>query len=85
MSSRADALGRRRAGWTGPGAVVLAEGGTVWVAVRARLWKCSAEQIRLASPEEEYGLQLAEDPRWQDLLQAAQARRVTAVDVQRDG
>eukprot|EP00959_Pyramimonas_sp_CCMP1952_P103175 2157943-Pyramimonas_sp.AAC.1 len=35
-SSRADALGRRRDGWTGPGVVVLAEGGsTVWVAARA--------------------------------------------------
>eukprot|EP00959_Pyramimonas_sp_CCMP1952_P267037 5583242-Pyramimonas_sp.AAC.1 len=44
-SSRADALGRRRDGWCGPGAVVLAQGGTVWVAVRARLWKCSAEQL----------------------------------------
>eukprot|EP00959_Pyramimonas_sp_CCMP1952_P264105 5522632-Pyramimonas_sp.AAC.1 len=31
-SSRADALGRRRDGWTGPGVVVLSEGGTVWAA-----------------------------------------------------
>eukprot|EP00959_Pyramimonas_sp_CCMP1952_P221324 4626727-Pyramimonas_sp.AAC.1 len=31
-SSRADALGRRRDGWCGPGVVVLSEGGTVWVA-----------------------------------------------------
>eukprot|EP00959_Pyramimonas_sp_CCMP1952_P450421 9430939-Pyramimonas_sp.AAC.1 len=83
-TSRADNLGRRRDGWAGPGAVVLAEGGAVWVAMRARLWKCSAEQLRLASAGEEFGIQISQSPQWQDLLRQLATRRAAAVDVQQE-
>eukprot|EP00959_Pyramimonas_sp_CCMP1952_P003736 78814-Pyramimonas_sp.AAC.1 len=84
-TSRADKLGRRRDGWTGPGAAVLAEGGAVWVATRARLWKWSAEQLRLASADEEFGVQISQSPQRQGPLRQSATRRAAAVDVQREG
>eukprot|EP00959_Pyramimonas_sp_CCMP1952_P195397 4085965-Pyramimonas_sp.AAC.1 len=84
-SLRGDSLGKRRDGWAGPGVVVLAEGTTIWVAMRTRLWKCSVEQVRLASSDEELGIQIAQSPQWAELLRQAQTRRAAAVDVQREG
>ena len=48
----------RKAVWCGPGSVLMTEGPNVWVAMRGEMWKCSKEQLRSATPEEEeaYGL-----------------------------
>eukprot|EP00969_Alexandrium_andersonii_P196901 8699249-Alexandrium_andersonii.AAC.1 len=39
-------IGSRPGRWTGPGAVALQRGHSVWVGVRGRLWLCSSEQLR---------------------------------------
>jgi hypothetical protein len=35
--------------WCGPGIVILAEPGLVWVAIQHRVWRCSPEQVRSAT------------------------------------
>ena len=49
-----------RSRWTGPGVVIMQSGHTVWVAMRARLWKCSSDQLRAASPLETLGNEVAQ-------------------------
>eukprot|EP00969_Alexandrium_andersonii_P318103 14051060-Alexandrium_andersonii.AAC.1 len=44
--------------WVRPGLVILQRGGSVWVAMRSRLWKCSSEQLRSANREESMGAEL---------------------------
>ena len=72
--------------WVGPGLVTLVNNQTVYVAMRSRLWRCSAEQLRAALPSELLGRELASDPGLAELV-----RRVTtgvmpgAVDVSKEG
>jgi len=63
-------LGLQRDRWVGPGLVVLQAGHTVWVAMRARLWKCSSEQVRLASHPEALGAELLDDKALEPILRA---------------
>jgi len=75
-----------RSRWVGPGMVVLQRGGTVWVAMRSRLWKCSADQVRPASADEEAATALLQDPTFQELWKQANNNANTgAVDVHREG
>lgn len=48
----------RKAVWCGPGTVIMTEGPNVWISMRGEMWKCSKEQVRSATSEEEeaYGL-----------------------------
>ena len=49
---------RYRERWIGPGIVIFHEGGTVWVVVRGRLFKCNPGHIRLATNPESLGAEL---------------------------
>ena len=72
--------------WVGPGIVVLANNGTVYVGMRSRLWRCSSEQVRPALPSEILGRELASDPGLQNLIrQVLSGTHVGAVDVAREG
>ena len=83
--SRADHL-VARSRWTGPGAVVLQRGHTVYVAMRARLWKCNADQLRPATRSEQWAGDLLRQPEMRPLQQAARAGlRGHAVDVSQEG
>ena len=48
----------RKAVWCGPGTVIMSEGPNVWISMRGEMWKCSKEQVRSSTAEEEeaYGL-----------------------------
>ena len=75
-----------RSRWVGPGTVVLQHGSTVWVQVRARLWKCDTRQLRPALREEILGVQLAQESDLRELLQSVSPGvRASAVDVAREG
>ena len=63
-TTKSDHLGARRDRWCGPGVVVMQNAHTVYVSVRARLWKCSVDQVRHASEEEELGCTILQDPQW---------------------
>ena len=72
--------------WVGPGIVVLVNNSTVYVGMRSRLWRCSAEQLRPALSSEILGKDLASDPALSTLLrQVISGQRAGAVDVAREG
>ena len=72
--------------WVGPGLVVMNSQGIVWVAMRTRLWRCTAEQLRAAFPSEVLGSQLSSDPSLADLIRKVTSNtRAGAVDVAREG
>ena len=72
--------------WVGPGIVVLSNNNTVYVGMRSRLWRCSAEQIRPALPSEILGKDLASDPALSSLLRKViSGTRAGAVDVIKEG
>ena len=72
--------------WVGPGLVVVANNSTVYVGMRARLWRCSPEQLRLAHPAEELGHHLASDPSMSELLRRVlSATTAGAINVAREG
>ena len=55
---RRNRIGKR---WVeGPGVVIMVEGTSAWVIVRGELWKVSLENLRLATNEENKGLELVE-------------------------
>ena len=54
--------------WVGPGLVALQMGTTVCVGMRSRLWKCSTEQVRLATSPEALGAELLSQPALGGLL-----------------
>ena len=70
-----------RARWTGPGVVLLQSGHTVFVSMRARLWKCNSDQLRAASHYEAVGAALADARTLQELLDNSRQGRCGAVDV----
>ena len=72
--------------WVGPGVVVLSNNNTVYVGMRSRLWRCSAEQLRPALPSEIMGKDLASDPGLATLLRKViSGTRSGAVDVAKEG
>lgn len=72
--------------WVGPGVVLLANNRIVYVAMRARLWRCSPEQLRAAMPSEILGRDIATDPSMSELLrQVLSGSQAGAVDVAREG
>jgi hypothetical protein len=72
--------------WVGPGLVVLANNGTVFVGMRSRLWRCSSEQLRPALPSEILGKDLASDPGLALLLRKViSGARAGAIDVVKEG
>ncbi|CAK9063078.1 unnamed protein product [Durusdinium trenchii] len=74
-----------RARWTGPGIVVLQAGHTVWVSMRARLWKCNSDQLRPASHHESIGADLSRSGELQDLIRQGRSAKAGAVDVTAEG
>ena len=74
-----------RARWTGPGVVVLQVGHTVYVSMRARLWKCNSDQLRAATHYESVGAALADTHEMQEILQQSRQGRCGAVDVASEG
>ena len=72
--------------WVGPGVIVLVNNNTIYVGMRTRLWRCSAEQVRPALSSEILGKELASDPGLAALLrQVVSGTRAGAVDVAREG
>ena len=70
--------------WVRPGLVALQDGTTVWVSMRARLWKCAREQIREATNHESLGAELLTHDHLRQLLTDAARSPQTltgAVDV----
>ena len=84
-AAKSDLLCSRRDRLCGPGTVVFHSEGTVWVAIRNRLWKCSSIQVRHANADEALGCRLMDDPQWQDLLNQVRNGRASAVNVQAEG
>lgn len=74
-----------RARWTGPGIVVLQAGHTVWVSMRARLWKCNSDQLRPASHHESVGADMARSGELQELIRQGRSSKAGAVDVTAEG
>ena len=74
-----------RARWTGPGVVVLQAGHTVWVSMRARLWKCNSDQLRPATHHESIGADMARSGELQDLIAQGRSTKAGAVDVTTEG
>ena len=74
-----------RSRWTGPGIVLLQSGHTVFVSMRARLWKCNSDQLRAANPYESVGAALADTKEMQDILTQSRQGRSGAVDVASEG
>eukprot|EP00439_Symbiodinium_sp_Y106_P068096 s466_g11.t1 len=72
--------GPLRAGWSAPGLVLLHHGTTVWVAMRARLWKCNVDQVRPASSTEALGVEVVNSLQYQDLPKNLGGKRAGAVD-----
>ena len=70
----------QRSRWTGPGLVIMQKGHTVWVAMRARLWKCNVDQVRPATATEAMGIEVV-----QELLKDATGKRAGALDVEKEG
>ena len=75
----------QRSRWSGPGLVLLHSGTTVWVAMRARLWKCNVDQVRPASATEAMGVEVINSEHYQELLKSMQGKRAGAVDVEKEG
>ena len=65
--------------------VLLQAGHTVYVSMRARLWKCSSEQLRAATHYESLGASLSESSKLRDVLQQGRLVRCGAVDVAAEG
>ena len=45
-------------GWIGPGLVIAIDKSGLWVSMKGHLWKCSREQVRRATAEENLGAEL---------------------------
>ena len=72
--------------WVGPGVVALHSGGTVWVGMRSRLWKCSAEQVRMATHPESLGAELIMQGALGNMIQqVARGSPNVGLDVVREG
>jgi len=85
-ASQGKDLGLQRDRWVGPGLVALQDGHTVWVAMRSRLWKCSSEQVRLATHPEALGAELLDDVALEPVLRAAAQRGYSSgINVAREG
>jgi len=82
-SSSSNHLTRSR--WTGPGVVILQSGHTVWVSMRARLWKCNSDQLRAATHFESIGADMARTGELREVVAQTQHSRTGAVDVAREG
>eukprot|EP00971_Amphidinium_carterae_P290234 5762779-Amphidinium_carterae.3 len=79
-------MNHRAGGWRGPGLVVLQQGHTVYVSMRARLWRCNIDQVRSAGSAEMSGAELVQRGQLRDLLLHLHSTRgATAVDCTGDG
>ena len=74
-------------GWTGPGTVVCvsATRNSVWVAMKAALMKCSAEQVRPATDEEYLGSEISKLLGREMLERVQRTGQRGFVDVQSEG
>ena len=73
-----------RSRWVGPGLVVMQSGHTVWVSMRARLWKCNSDQLRAASHHESLGAELSRAGELQEIVQQTRASRAGAIDITKE-
>eukprot|EP00971_Amphidinium_carterae_P352873 6492759-Amphidinium_carterae.1 len=79
-------MNHRAGSWRGPGLVVLQQGHTVYVSMRARLWRCNIDQVRGAGSAEMLGAELVQRGQLRDLLLHLHSTRgATAVDCTGDG
>ncbi len=74
-----------RSRWVGPGVVIMQSGHTVWVSMRARLWKCNSDQLRPATHYESVGAELARAGELQEVVEQVRSSRAGAVDVAKEG
>ena len=74
-----------RSRWVGPGVVIMQSGHTVWVSMRARLWKCNSDQLRPATHYESVGAELARAGELQEVIEQVRGSRAGAVDVSVEG
>ena len=74
-----------RSRWVGPGVVIMQSGHTVWVSMRARLWKCNSDQLRAATHYEAVGADLARAGELQEVIEQVRGPRAGAVDVSLEG
>ena len=74
-----------RSRWVGPGLVILQQSGSVWVSMRARIWKCSSDQLRSASHLETLGAELSKSEGLSDILSQTRSKQAGAVDVAAEG
>ena len=73
-----------RCRWVGPGLVVMQSGHSVWVSMRARLWKCNSDQLRAASHHESLGAELSRAGELQEIIQQTRSSRAGAIDITRE-
>lgn len=74
-----------RARWIGPGLVIMQRTNSVWVSMRARIWKCSSDQLRAASHLETLGAELTKVQGLEDILTQTRSKQAGAVDVAAEG
>lgn len=77
-----------RSRWVGPGLVILQQSGSVWVSMRARIWKCSSDQLRSASHLETLGAELSKSEGLSDILSQTRSKwmsRPRALQIQKLG
>ena len=58
---------------------------TLWVSMRARLWKCNSDQLRPASHHESIGADMARAGELQELTKQGRSSKAGAVDVSSEG
>ena len=74
-----------RSRWIGPGIVILQSGHTVFVSMRARLWRCNSDQLREANHYEAVGGELGRVNELQDLIRQGHRSKAGAIDVASEG
>ena len=74
-----------RSRWVGPGIVILQTGHTVFVSMRARLWRCNSDQLRAANHYEAVGGELGRVQELQDIIKQGHRSKAGAVDVASEG
>ena len=65
--------------------MLLHQGTTIWIAMRARLWKCNVDQVRPANSTEALGVEIMNSMQYRELLRNLEGKRAGAVDVAKEG
>jgi len=73
-----------RCRWVGVGVVVMQSGHSVWVCMRARLWKCNSDQLRPATHHESLGAELSRAGELQEIIVQTRSARAGAIDITKE-